>query len=132
MSKKIVATFGEATFTVTEAMQEVFNEANEQPTDWALRLAAEGLTTRDLARPFVVIWAGARYNETVTDGQRGLTLPQGSAAIQAVTRVLRNVFSADDTPKAPKSSGSADPVAALVRAYAKLTPAQKRAFKASI
>lgn len=104
----IVATFGEDVFTITPAMQAVFEEANDKPTDWALRLAAEGLTTRELARPFVFIWAGQKYNEPVTQGQRGLTLPQDGAARKAANRVLANVFSADDTPKTPKSSGSVE------------------------
>ena len=43
--------------TVTDTMAQVFDAANTQPTDWAVTLAAEGLTTRALARPFVVLWA---------------------------------------------------------------------------
>lgn len=127
----IVATFGTDTFNVTPTMQAVFEAADSKPTDWALTLAAEGLTTRALARPFVVIWAGKKYGKPVTQGQRGIMVPQDSDAARAVDRVLKVVFSADDAPKT-KSSGSQDPVATLLKKYADLTPAQKRAFKAAI
>lgn len=119
-------------FTVTSAMQQVFNAADTQATDWALTLQQEGLTTRAEARPFVVIWAGAKYGVAVEEGQRGLKLPQDSAASKAVDRVLKAVFSADETPAEQKSSGSQDPVAALLKKFAKLSAAQKRAFKAAI
>lgn len=130
--KTITATFGTDTFNVTPAMQDVFEQADSRPTDWALTLAAEGLTTRALARPFVVIWAGKKYGVEVTMGQRGLTVPHGSAAIQAVTRVLGNVFSADDTPKAAKSSASIEVARGLKSAMkpvlAQFTKAQIQAY----
>jgi hypothetical protein len=94
--------------TVTPAMQSVFEAADSTPIDWALTLAQEGLTTRALARPFVVIWAGNKYGVPVVEGQRGLTVAKNSAAEQAVKRVLAAVFSAEDTPKAPKSSPSVE------------------------
>ena len=97
--------------TVTKAMQDVFNAADEKPVDWALTLAQNGLADRQTARPFVVIWAGEKYGERVTNGKRGIMVPHQSNASRAVDRVLKAVFSADDRPKAKakaKSSGSVE------------------------
>lgn len=131
-TKQITVSFGTDIFVVTPAMQDVFNAADSKTVDWALTLAQEGLTTRALARPFVVIWAGAKYGKPVTQGQRGLMVPQDSDAARAVDRVLKVVFAADDAPKAQKSSGSQDPVDVLLKKFKALTPAQQKKFKAAI
>ena len=115
--------------TVTDTMAKVFDAADTQPTDWAVTLAAEGLTTRAMARPFVVLWAGNKYNVPVVEGQRGLTVAKDSAAEQAVKRVLAAVFSADDTPKAPKSSGNTEIARGLKTA---MKPVLERFSKAEI
>ena len=118
--------------TVSTTMQQVFNEADDKPTDWALTLAQEGLTTRALARPFVVIWAGEKYGVEVTEGQRGLKVPQDSAAAKAVDRVLKAVFAADDTTSEPKSSGAPEIARGLKSAMkpvlAQFTKAQIQAY----
>lgn len=118
------------TFTVTPAMQEVFNAADETPTDWAITLAEEGLTTRALARPFVVIWAGKKYGAQVREGQRGIMVPQDSDAARAVDRVLSAVFSA--VPKEPKKANKPELArgiqAAMKPVLAKFTKAEISAY----
>lgn len=139
----IVATFDGDTYTVTPAMQGVFNAADGAAIDWVTTLAAEGLDSRKTARPFVVLWAGKKYDAEVSKGQRGLMVPQDSNAARAVDRVLKAVFSAEE--KVEDSNGSVDPVEAALKAakaadaalakarkvYAELTKAQQKKFDAA-
>lgn len=138
----IVSTFGDVTFTVTPTMVAIFDAADGAAIDWVTTLAAEGLDTRKAARPYVVIWAGAKYGSPVTEGQRGLMVPQDSAAAKAVDRVLKAVFSAEEKTE---EAGAVDPVEAALKAakaadaalakarkaYAELTKAQQKKFDAA-
>lgn len=119
----------------TKAVNAVFNAADAAPANLASKLFDLGIFTRNEARPHAVRWAAEKYNAKIIKGQRGDTLPQGSAAIQAVTRVLSVIFPSVDTatPTTTKQSvNKVDPVKSLVTRYGKLTAAEKRRFLASI
>ena len=119
----------------TKAVYAVFNAADAEPANLASKLFNQGIFTRNEARPHAVRWAAEKYNAKIIKGQRGDTLPQGSAAIQAVTRVLSVIFPSVDTatPTTPKPSvNKVDPVKSLVARYGRLSAAEKRSFLASI
>jgi hypothetical protein len=112
----------------------VFNAADED-VSLADRLLTLGIGDRATARPLAIEWAAAKYKAKIIKGQRGDTLPQNSAAIQAVSRVLSVIFPSADMPQAKPSKPTAnkvDPVKSLVTRYTKLTAAEKRRFLASI
>lgn len=106
----------------------VFTDADNQSASFAERLMALGIATRTDAKPFAMEWAAAKYRVKIEQGQRGAKLPRDSAAEKAMNRVLSLCFPAVDMPKAKAKSSSTDPVAKLLSAYAKLTPAEKRSF----
>lgn len=116
----------------TKAVNAVFNAADAAPANLASKLFDLGIFTRNEARPHAVRWAAEKYNAKVIKGQRGDTLPQGSAAIQAVTRVLSVIFPSADIATTKPSVNKVDPVKSLVTRYGKLTAAEKRRFLASI
>lgn len=116
----------------TKAVNAVFNAADAAPANLASKLFDLGIFTRNEARPHAVRWAAEKYNAKVIKGQRGDTLPQGSAAIQAVTRVLSVIFPSVDIATPKPSVNKVDPVKSLVTRYGKLTAAEKRRFLASI
>lgn len=116
----------------TKAVYAVFNKADNAPANLATELFNQGIFTRNEARPHAVRWAAEKYNAKVIKGQRGDTLPQGSAAIQAVTRVLSVIFPSVDIATPKQSVNKVDPVKSLVTRYGKLSAAEKRRFLASI
>jgi hypothetical protein len=117
----------------TNKINAVFNAADNAPADLASKLFDQGIFTRNDARPHAVKWAAEKYGAKVIKGQRGDTLPQGSAAIQAVTRVLSVIFPSVDIakPKAP-TANKVDAVASLVKKFGTLSKAEQRRFLASI
>lgn len=109
----------------------VFNDADKSSASFAERLFALGIGDRATAKPLAMEWAAKKYGVTIEQGLRGDKLPRDSAAEKAMNRVLAVCFPSVDLPKGNKVNVT-DPVAKLLSAYAKLTPAQKRAFKAAI
>ena len=92
----------------------------------------EGISTWSHAAPTVLAWAASQYNVHVVAGQRGDTLKGADyEAAKTAVRRIRECFETVGAPKR-KSSKAADPVAALVKRYEKLTAAEKRRFKAAI
>lgn len=111
----------------------VFTDADKSSASFAERLFALGVADRATAKPLAMEWAAKKYGVTIEQGQRGAKLPRDSAAEKAMNRVLGLCFPATDLPKAtPAASNQQDVVAKLLKAYAKLTPAEKRKFKAAI
>jgi len=117
----------------TKAIYAVFNEADDVSPTLAAVLMQHGIDSRKAAYPFAVQWAAEKHDTKVIQGQRGVTLPQNSAAIKAVTRVLNTIYPSVDVakPKA-KTANKADPVKSLVTRFTALTAAEKRRFLASI
>lgn len=107
----------------------VFTDADNSSVSFAERLFALGVGDRATAKPLAMEWAAAKHKVKIEKGQRGDKLPTNSAAERAMYRVLDVCFPKADAPKAkPATSKQADPVAKLLAAYTKLTPAEKRAF----
>lgn len=125
-----------------QAIFAVFNDADDSSASFAERLIALGVGDRATARPLAMEWALARSQSRkldagvkIVEGQRGLTFSKrDTAAERMVNRVLDVCFPSADKPAAPKAEqrGKADPVATLLKKYAALTAAQKRAFKAAL
>lgn len=117
----------------TTAINAVFELVDNQSTSFTEKLFALGVCTRAIARPLVVQWAATKYGEKVIKGQRGDTLKRGSAAEQAVKRVLNVCFPQDEQVSAkPASANKTDIVTSLLKKYAALTVAEKRRFMMSL
>lgn len=107
----------------------VFNDADTSSASFADRLFKLGIGDRATAKPLAMEWAANKYKAKIEQGQRGDKLPTNSAAERAMYRVLDVCFPKADMPKAAHTtSKQTDPVAKLLAAYAKLTPAEKRKF----
>lgn len=117
----------------TKAIYAVFNKADDTSPTLAAVLMQHGIDSRKAAYPFAVQWAAEKHNVPVTKGQRGLTLPHNSAAMQAVQRVLNTIYPRVDAPKPKKTAANkVDPVKSLVTRFKTLTAAEKRRFLAAI
>ena len=115
----------------------IFDDADNSSASFAEQLMALGIASRAEARPFAVEWASKKHkNEPLKKSQRGgLTFKRrGTAAEQAVTRVLDICYPRGIKPVKPKAktSNKTDPVKRLLNAYAKLTSAEKRRFKSAM
>ena len=108
----------------------IFNDADNSTASFATRLFNAGVFDKATARTLAVEWAAAKYGQKVIKGQRGDTLTQDSAGLQAVTRVMRACF--ESAPSNKSSNNKTDKVKSLVTSFSKLTPAEKRRFLASI
>jgi hypothetical protein len=108
----------------------IFEDADTESASFAERLLAQGIASRADARPFAMEWASKKYREPLKQGQRGATFARrGTAAEQAVTRVLQVCYPSADTPKAkPRTSGKTDPVSKLFNQWKALSAAEKRRF----
>lgn len=97
-------------------------------------LKAAGVTTLEEARPWAIKWACAKTGATFNVSEAGkVMLDSKHAKYEKAKTTVRDVMLAFEGKKRQGgSSGSQDPVAALLKRYAELTPAQKRAFKAAI
>lgn len=97
-------------------------------------LKAAGVTTLEDARQWGIRWVCAKTGAAFNESKGGkLMLDSKHAKYEKAKTALRDLLLAFEGKKREGgSSGSADPVAALLKKYAELTPAQKRAFKAAI
>ena len=113
------------------AAAKVFTQIETQSDVWAEALAKAGIMGPDI-KVYAVIWVAEQSGVAPKDGQRGLTFDKGSEAYNRV-EYLVNVATGKAAAKAAKrKNDAADPVEALLKKYAELTPAQKRSFKAKI
>ena len=107
-------------------------------------LKAAGVTTLEEARPWAIKWACAKTGAKFNLSARGkVMLDSQHPKYEGAKTTLRDVLLAFEGKKRGGkkregkkreggSSGAADPVALLLKKYAALTAAQKRAFKAAI
>lgn len=121
--------------SIKQQVFQIFNRADASALSFAESLLALGVGDRSTARPLALEWAGQKYSVRIVDGQRGKALDSKAkgyeAAKTASRRVLQVCFPQADMGFAGKRS-EIDPVERLVKAYSKLSGAQKRAFKAAI
>ena len=109
----------------------IFNAVNDTSCDFAEKLLGLGVD-RVIGRVLAMEWASEKYKARLVTGQRGLMLPRNSAAEQAFYRVVAFVWPAVSATAKKAKRGQTDPVAALLKRYAKLTAGQKRSFKAGL
>ena len=115
------------------AIYSVFNNADKSSASFTEQLLALGIGDRATARPHAMRWAAGKYGAKITQGQRGEMLPRDSAAERAMNRVLEVCFPRADKPKSHKATANkTDVVEKLLAAYAKLSAAEKRRFKAGL
>lgn len=102
MSKKVFEGL-----VVTAAMAAVFEDVDNSSTSFCERLLALGIGDRATARPFVMLWAAAKYNARIVMGQRGETWAvRDCDASRATSRVLAACFPSVDLPKRKGNSKS--------------------------
>ena len=117
----------------TIAINAVFEAVDKSSTSFTERLLALGVGTRAIAYPLAMQWAVTKYKGVkARPGQRGMTLPRGSAADKAMRRVLDVCFPPAERPQSTKPANKADPVTSLLKKYAALTGAEKRRFMMSL
>ena len=113
------------------AAAKVFTAIESQSDVWAEALAKAGIMGPDI-KVYAVIWVSEKSGVAPKNGQRGLTFEKGSEEYNRV-EYLVNVATGKAAAKAAKrKSDASDPVALLLKSYAKLSAAQKRSFKAQI
>ena len=116
-------------------IQQVFDDADNNAVSYMDRLLSLGIASRAEAKPHAMAWASIRYDAPIESGRKGDKLPRDSDAVRAMNRVLATCFPSVDKPStvSPKrTANKTDDVAKLIKAYAKLTGAEKRRFKSSI
>lgn len=114
------------------AAAKVFTQIENQSDTWVEALASAGIMGPDI-RVYAIMWVSEQSGVAPKDGQRGLTFTKDSTEYNRV-KYLVDVATGAAAAKAAKrkSSNVTDPVEALLKKYAELTPAQKRSFKAKL
>lgn len=133
MSKasKYVQAFIALNTAAYNAAAKVFTAIENQSDVWAESLAKAGIVGPDV-KVYAVIWVSEQTGIAPKDGQRGLTFEKDTPADNRVKYLVRVANGAAAAAAAKRASGKTDPVAALLKRFAELTPAQKKAFKAAI
>lgn len=136
MSKAInvVQSFIAINSTAYTTASKVFAQIEGASDAWLDTLASAGITGSDIkvyAVIYVASQAGMRQPHPSRKGGE-LTFIKDSVEANRVRYLVDVASGAAQVKAAKRSSGSVDVVAKLLKAYADLTPAQKRAFKAAI
>jgi hypothetical protein len=135
MSKAIkhVQAFIAMNTTAYTAAAKVFAAIETQSDKWAEALAAAGIMGADI-KPFAVAYVAEQTGTEPHPSRSGgaLTFTKGTTEYNRVEYLTRVATGAAAQKAAKRVSGKTDPVAALIKRFEELTPAQKRAFKAAI
>jgi len=134
MSKAInhVQAFIALNTTAVAAASKVFAQIESDSDVWAEALAKAGIVGPDI-KVYAVIYVAEKSGVKPKPGQRGgLTFVKGTTEYNRVEYLVKVATGAAQIKAAKRSSGKVDLVAKLLKAYAELTPAQKRSFKAQI
>lgn len=108
----------------------IFNKVEGASCDFAEQLLVLGVD-RVVGRALCMEWASTKHKTPIAMGQRGLMLPQDSAARKAMSRVIGFIWPSESTPK-KKTRSKVDPIEALIKKINALTPAQRRRIRAAI
>jgi hypothetical protein len=109
----------------------IFNKVSDTACDFAEKLLGMGVD-ETVGRALCMEWASAKYKTPITMGQRGLRLPEGSAARMAMFRVVSFIWPSQTTPKKKAKRSKVDPIEALIKKINALTPQQRRRIRAAI
>ena len=136
MSKAInhVQAFIALNTTAVAAATKVFAAIESQSDVWAESLAKAGIVGPDI-KVYAVIYVAEKSGVKPKPSQRGgLTFDKGTTEYNRVEYLVRVATGAAQVKAAKRSAGKSevDVVAKLLKAYAELTPAQKRSFKAQM
>ena len=119
--------------TAYTAASKVFKEIEAASDRWAEALAKAGIVGADI-KPFAVAYVSETSGVAPHPSRSGgaLTFIKDSKEHNRVRYLVDVATGAAEQKAAKRASGKTDEVAALLKRYAELTPAQKRAFKAAI
>ena len=134
MSKAIntVQAFIALNTTAFAAASKVFAAIEAQSDVWAESLAKAGIMGADI-KVYAVIYVAEKSGKMPKPSQRGgLTFDKGTTEYNQVEYLVRVASGAAAAKAAKRSAGKVDLVAKALKAYAELSPAQKRQFKAAI
>ena len=113
------------------AAAKVFTQIESQSDVWAEALAKAGIMGPDI-RVYAIMWVSEQSGVAPKDGQRGLCFTKDSTEDNRVKYLVAVATGAAAAKAAKRKSNAVDPVEALLKKYAELTPAQKRSFKAKL
>lgn len=113
------------------AAAKVFTQIENQSDVWAEALAKAGIMGPDI-RVYAIMWVAEQSGIAPKDGQRGLCFTKDSREDSRVKYLVAVATGAAAAKAAKRKSNATDPVEALLKKYAELTPAQKRSFKAKL
>ncbi len=121
--------------SIKSAAFAVFNDADNTSAKLADRLFALGIADKATARPLAMEWASKKYNVALKESNKGgmTFVERNTDAERAMYRVLSVCFPSVDLAKAATGRASSkSAVEKLLAAYEKLSPAEKRTFKAAL
>ena len=131
-ANKTVQAFIALNTTAVAAATKVFAAIEAQSDAWVEALAKAGIMGVDI-KVYAVIYVAEQSGKMPKPSQRGgLTFDKGTTEYNRVEYLVKVASGAAAVKAANRSSGKVDVVAKLLKAYADLTPAQKKAFKAAI
>lgn len=128
-----VKAFITANLTAFTAASKVFTQIESQSDLWADALASAGIVGPDI-RVFAVAYVAEKSGVQPHPSRKGgtLTFKKDSKEDNRVKYLVAVATGAAAAKAAKRESSKTDPVALLLASYAKLTPAQKRNFKAQL
>lgn len=128
-----VKAFITANTTAFAAASKVFAQIESQSDQWADALASAGIVGPDI-RVFAVAYVAEKSGVQPHPSRKGgaLTFKKDSKEDNRVKYLVAVATGAAAAKAAKRGMGKTDPVEALLKAYADLTAAQKRSFKAQI
>jgi hypothetical protein len=131
-ANKTVQAFIALNTTAFAAATKVFTAIESQSDAWGEALAKAGIMGADI-KVYAVIYVAEQSGVMPKPSQRGgLTFDKGTTEYNRTEYLVRVASGAAAAKAAKRSSGKVDLVEKLLKAYADLTPAQKRQFKAAI
>jgi hypothetical protein len=113
---------------------QVFAQIEAQSDAWAETLASAGIVGADI-RPFAVAYVASQKGAAQPHPSRNggaLTFTKDTPEYSRVKYLVDVATGAAAVKAAKRSSGKVDMVAKILKMYADLTPAQKRAIKAAL
>jgi hypothetical protein len=115
------------------AASKVFVQIETQSDKWAEALAKAGIVGADI-KPFAVAYVAEQTGTAPHPSRLGneLIFVKDTPEHRRVKYLVDVATGAAARAAAARKSGKIDPVAALLKRFEELTPAQKRAFKAAI
>ena len=111
----------------------VFAQIEAQSDDWADKLASAGIVGADI-RPFAVAYVAEQSGIAPHASRKGgeLIFTKDTTEANRVKYLVAVATGAAQAKAAKRASGKVDMVAKILKLYAELTPAQKRALKAAL